>query len=698
MSRPALSPMGPRTRFHQRSLQYASRDSMLTIGEPSPAYPSSPARSETESLPSIVESVVTPPPPPEPSFRASPTPPPEPSFSANASSTPPPTYKVIPILKPATLVQPPTLSFEQVPIQWKALSHDAALWTLDKTELQEIVAGALRRSAPETYIRLLSLENLNTALPAEVERLTNLKASKQTQYRFLVQRRAMTLQALNSSYMSPEKADPDEGISTASRLALQLSQTTADCDKLMSELLVISDQLAQISTITEHHYASALAVAMRKLHKSYKTRTDQLLEARSRIAQLEADYEEAWREAERVAKGIDEVEANAQSKLIEVTMVNDDDEGDDAEGEIVDQDQQDDEEGGEQGEEDDTEEEDLEEEVAVIETAEKMKINCRRASRIIPAEILIQSRRNTGHMEGLPMFTPVSPMPRFSAAVALSSAAPTIATVPESESESKPTPDTARSLGQDRDDAASIRSGKSVRSVRSVRSARSTKSTRSLRSPESTRLSLVSAARTRSTRVSKNNLRLSKPKNPSHPPMPDLPVEFAGITFPAQPLRASHHIWKDIEGRHSLARSRRSSLGDLRPARLSSTSLAPTLAMDDISIRLQSQVTRPLEDEIQVVRRTPPPVPRAPVKPSVSIPNMRVASEIPKATAERSPSVKSVKRTLEVPVQTYHKLKNYTKRYSLPFPLFKSKSTSGSSASAESQSVSSSRSAPMRFN
>ncbi|KAG6896463.1 hypothetical protein C0992_008114 [Termitomyces sp. T32_za158] len=518
-------------------------DSILAIDEPIPAYPSSPVQ-ESGLLPSINELAVPPP-------------------QATIISSPKPTVTKV-ILKPAALVAPPTLSFEAEPIKWKALPHEAALWTLDKTELQDIVGRALRRTAPDTFIRLLSIDNLDINLPAEVDRLTTLKASKQAQYRFLVQRRTMTLQALNSSFISPEKSESgDDGVPTASKLALELSKTTAECDNIMQELLVINDQLTQISILKEHHLSSALSVVLRKMNKSYLKRAQELLGAEQRISELEVALEDAWREAERLAQEIDEIQAKGKSAPLE----NSSDDGGDG----------------------DDYTEILEDEEAVIKTAEKFTVHSRHASHI-PTELLIQSR-NTMHMEGLPLISPMSPLPRVSAMAPPSA-------ILEAVAESGP----LLLPGQDNDAA-------SIHSVRSNKSARSCKSSRSLRSPDSTRRSLVTAARTRSTRASENSLRLSRSRTIAHPPMPDLPLELIGMPTSTRSSRVSS-AWKDSASRISLARSRRTSLNDIRVAHDSTESLVPTVTMDDIYIRLQSQVTRQSENEIEVVNRTPPPLPR----------------------------------------------------------------------------------------
>lgn len=138
------------------------------------------------------------------------------------------------------------------------------LGTLDSSELQHLVSRAIRSSASESFIRLLSLENLDGVLPTEMERLTKLKAVTQAKYRFLVHRRTMLLQALNGSSGAPDRI-ADDGVSVVSRLTLQLAQTTAECDELLVELLRVTDQIGQISKMIDSHWASALAVGLRKV-------------------------------------------------------------------------------------------------------------------------------------------------------------------------------------------------------------------------------------------------------------------------------------------------------------------------------------------------------------------------------------------------------------------------------------------------
>jgi len=212
-----------------------------------------------------------------------------------------PAVKVIP--KTAALVPPPRINFDPVPISFKGIPLEAAQWTFTSTELQEVVSRAIRLSARESFIRVLSIETLDKGIVDESERLTTLKLTTQSQYRFQVHRRTMLLQALNSSASATH--DP----STISSLAVQLSETTAQCDRLMEELLRISDQQSQVAKVQDLHWASALAIALRKINKSYERRTNDLREAQDKIEVLEAELEEAWKEAEQVAQEIDDLEA-----------------------------------------------------------------------------------------------------------------------------------------------------------------------------------------------------------------------------------------------------------------------------------------------------------------------------------------------------------------------------------------------------
>lgn len=227
--------------------------------------------------------------------QATPTPP----VTSPADSKP--AVKIIP--KPVALVPPPQIKFESVPIPFKGLSLEAAQWTFSSTELQEVVSRAIRLSSRESFIRVLPIETLDTDLTKEKDRLATLKMTTQAQYRFQVHRRTMLLQALNSSAVA---IPPDPG--AACSLVGQLSETTAACDRLMEELLRVADQQAQLAKVLDLHWASALAIALRKINKSYERRVAELRSVQEQVEVLEAELKDAWKEAEEIALEIDEIE------------------------------------------------------------------------------------------------------------------------------------------------------------------------------------------------------------------------------------------------------------------------------------------------------------------------------------------------------------------------------------------------------
>ncbi|KIY45668.1 hypothetical protein FISHEDRAFT_61065 [Fistulina hepatica ATCC 64428] len=224
----------------------------------------------------------------------------------------------IALLKP---LPPPR--FEPVQVQWKGLPYDAALWTLDGKELQSMVSRAIRASARESFIRLLSAEILDETLPAEIKRLSAERRLLQSKYRFSVHRRTMLLQSLVSFSAVSCERDSDSSTSFLSQLPQQIAELTAETDQLTEDLLRVSDQIAQIKKLVDAHWASALAIALRKLNTSYGRRTSDLVKARERIHQLEGELEDAWREAEHLAEELDERDERDAQLAIDDTQLYD---------------------------------------------------------------------------------------------------------------------------------------------------------------------------------------------------------------------------------------------------------------------------------------------------------------------------------------------------------------------------------------
>ncbi|KAG2093141.1 uncharacterized protein F5147DRAFT_779463 [Suillus discolor] len=241
--------------------------------------------------------------PPSPSLPPAATPPAQ-KLKVTLKSKP----SVTTFQPPPPLAPPPTVSFESVQIPWKGLPYEAAQWTFTSPELQEIVSRAIRLSAKESFIRLLSLQALDTDMVKEAERLEEERLAAQVKWRFEMNRRTMLMQALNSCagvFASSGESDKENVLGG---LISQVATSIASCDSILASVLHMSDQQAQISVVQHRHWASALGIALRKLNKAFERQGEDMKRALSRIQTLEDELEEAWREAEGMAAEIDEMD------------------------------------------------------------------------------------------------------------------------------------------------------------------------------------------------------------------------------------------------------------------------------------------------------------------------------------------------------------------------------------------------------
>ena len=89
------------------------------------------------------------------------------------SRSPPPVVKKI--SKPPTLATPPAVKFDSEPVRWRGMTLEVAQWTFNSQELQEIVSAAIRKSAHESFIRLVSTKVLEEELSAELQQLDTVR-------------------------------------------------------------------------------------------------------------------------------------------------------------------------------------------------------------------------------------------------------------------------------------------------------------------------------------------------------------------------------------------------------------------------------------------------------------------------------------------------------------------------------------------
>lgn len=238
--------------------------------------------------------------------------PPAPAPPAPPAEQPKSTLKSKPsiatFLPPPPLAPPPPLSFESVPIPWKGLPYEAAQWTFTSAELQEIVSRAIRLSAKESFIRLLSVQALDIDMIKETERLEEERSAAQAKWRFEMHRRTMLMQALNASASTFASSGEGNKDNVLGSLISQAAASIASCDSILASVLQMSDQQSQISIVQHRHWASALSIALRKLNRTFERQGEEMKRALIRIQTLEDELEEAWREAEGMAAEIDDME------------------------------------------------------------------------------------------------------------------------------------------------------------------------------------------------------------------------------------------------------------------------------------------------------------------------------------------------------------------------------------------------------
>jgi chromosome segregation ATPase len=179
---------------------------------------------------------------------------------------------------------------------------EAAKWTFSSEELQNIVSQAIRQSGHASSIRLLSQQAAFVEAPEELERLNAMLHELRVQYRLQVRKRDALLRATYAYAESPEFS------SVALRSKLQeLHETVLDLDRIADELYHVRDQAAQLSRMLAVHSSSALAMALRKLHSSYLKRKAELQSLRDHVHDLETERDEAWTQAQQVARDLDDL-------------------------------------------------------------------------------------------------------------------------------------------------------------------------------------------------------------------------------------------------------------------------------------------------------------------------------------------------------------------------------------------------------
>ena len=207
----------------------------------------------------------------------------------------------------ATLASASSLKFQTTPVKFRGLTKEAAEWTLSSQQLQQLVSTAIRQTADVSAIRLLPFDILNGALPDEIARLEARSAELKTNYKLNVRRRRMLLGTLSSMADGSEPCEP----SAATRISEELSEVTDALDQIAEELHDVATQVGQLNHLRDVHSSSALIMALHKLNRSLKKHLTEGQRLREQLQTLEAERDEAWRQAQEVAQDFDDLAERA---------------------------------------------------------------------------------------------------------------------------------------------------------------------------------------------------------------------------------------------------------------------------------------------------------------------------------------------------------------------------------------------------
>lgn len=195
----------------------------------------------------------------------------------------------------------PAPKFQTPPSRWRGMTMEAAQWTLSQHELQTIVSRAIKQSAEASSIRLLRTEMLDVDIPEEVHRLEMQRTDVKTRYKMLVRKRWQLMGSLAGHLDGPGLYDS----MTAARTVEELSEVSIALDQLTDELHTTIEQLGQLKGLRDVHSASALAMALRKVNSTFLKQVAESQKLREQIDSMEAERDEAWKQAEDVAQDFD---------------------------------------------------------------------------------------------------------------------------------------------------------------------------------------------------------------------------------------------------------------------------------------------------------------------------------------------------------------------------------------------------------
>ncbi|KAI5899736.1 uncharacterized protein SCHCODRAFT_02661336 [Schizophyllum commune H4-8] len=145
--------------------------------------------------------------------------------------------------------------FEASGVAWHAYTYDDVQSSLTSAELQAIVSHAIRASGSTENIRILPLDAVDE-VAEEQARLEERRRDIKGQYTLLARERGRLFD------------DRDRMREEAETVLEEIRGVSLALDALAEELHSVDEQISQLSTLRSAHSASALSLALRKLHSS----------------------------------------------------------------------------------------------------------------------------------------------------------------------------------------------------------------------------------------------------------------------------------------------------------------------------------------------------------------------------------------------------------------------------------------------
>lgn len=181
--------------------------------------------------------------------------------------------------------------------KFKGITMEAAKWTFTSADLQAIVSRAIQQSAEALSIRLLHLDTLDNDIPEDLLRLESEQREIQAKYRSLSHRRNKLLDILSNGSLSQTAESPGSTL----RIVETLRDVSTQLDRLAEDLHSVDEQLSRLNMLVLKHHGSALAMALRKLNKSFLEKLSELEHVRHEVIQLEAERNDAIKQVEEAA-------------------------------------------------------------------------------------------------------------------------------------------------------------------------------------------------------------------------------------------------------------------------------------------------------------------------------------------------------------------------------------------------------------